>query len=440
MWKRNELTRRLSLDAPIVQGPFGGGLSAVDLVVAVSESGGLGSFGVHHLEASGIREVAERIRARTRRPFALNLWIPLHDSDDPRMTDGQWQAACESLRPFFSELGVEVPPRPARFSPRYDEQIEALLEVKPPVFSFVFGVPAPAVLERCRSAGIVTVGAATTPAEAKLLADAGVDLVVATGFEAGGHRVSFVADPETCLTGTLALVPQVVDTVKIPVIAAGGMADGRGIAAALKLGASAVQIGTAFLACEESKEAVQCRCAPHHADARLHGTSGAQHPQRIHRCHGRQDRPAAAISRAELADRAVSPRRARRRAHRPGFPVGGAGRAVAATSTRGGTHEVAGRRSRRRAVLTPSRPARELAARTARARASPRRQSPGSGLFLLLGHGLTHLGGAFLAAHLDGLSSHLHLDGRLRLEWIVTRRAGLLGHVVAPSNPTIGWT
>jgi nitronate monooxygenase len=185
----------------------------------------------------------------------LNLWIPLGDSDAPHLSDSQWQAACELLRPCFEQLGLDVPKRPARFSPRYEEQIESLLEIRPPVFSFVFGVPSAQVLERCRSAGIATVGAATTPAEAKLLADAGVDLIVATGFEAGGHRVSFLAEPEDCLTGTLALVPQVVDSVNVPVIAAGGMADGRGIAAALRLGASAAQIGTAFLACEESNAA-----------------------------------------------------------------------------------------------------------------------------------------------------------------------------------------
>jgi nitronate monooxygenase len=255
MWTSNEITRRLSLEAPIVQGPFGGGLSSVDLVVAVAEGGGLGSFGAHHLEPDGMREVAARIRARTNRAFALNLWIPLHDSDDPRMTDAQWRAACEVLRPYFDELGVPVPQRPARFSPRYQDQVEALLEIRPPVFSFVFGVPAPAVLDRCRTAGIVTIGAATTAAEARLLADAGVDMIVATGFEAGGHRVSFLREPEDCLTGTLALVPQVADAVKVPVIAAGGMADGRGIAAAFRLGASAAQIGTAFLACEESNAA-----------------------------------------------------------------------------------------------------------------------------------------------------------------------------------------
>jgi nitronate monooxygenase len=255
MSRNTQVTRRLALAAPIVQGPFGGGLSAVDLVVAVSESGGLGSFGVHHLDGAGIRDVARQIRARTQRPFALNLWIPLGDSDDPRLSDAQWNAACELLRPYFEELRVPVPERPRRFAPRYDEQIEAVLEARPAVFSFVFGVPTADVLDRCRGNDIATLGAATTAAEARLLADAGVDMVVATGFEAGGHRVSFLREPEDCLTGTLALVPQVVDTVKVPVIAAGGIVDGRGIASVLELGASAAQIGTAFLACEESNAA-----------------------------------------------------------------------------------------------------------------------------------------------------------------------------------------
>jgi nitronate monooxygenase len=268
MWKDTEVARRLGLAAPIVQGPFGSGLSSVDLVVAVSESGGLGSFGVHHLDGAGIRKVAGEIRARTQRPFALNLWIPLGDSDDPQMSEARWNSACELLRPYFSELGLPMPARPARFGPWYEEQVETVLELKPPVFSFVFGVPSASVLDRCHRDGIVTIGAATTPAEAKLLADSGVDMIVATGFEAGGHRVSFLMEPEDCLTGILSLLPQVVDAVRVPVIAAGGMADGRGIAAALKLGASAAQIGTAFLACEESNAAPLHRARLFSPDAR----------------------------------------------------------------------------------------------------------------------------------------------------------------------------
>ena len=247
-----EVSRRLHLDAPIIQGPFGSGLSSVELAVTVTESGGLGSFGVHHLDGAGIRDIATRIRARTQRSFALNLWIPHQAADDPQLTDAQWNGALELLRPWFEELRVPLPERPARFMPRFDEQLETVLELKPPVFSFVFGVPGAEALERCRRAGIITIGAATLPEEAKLLADAGVDMIVATGMEAGGHRVSFVREPEHCLTGTMALVPAVVDAVRVPVIAAGGIVDGRGVAAALTLGAGAVQIGTAFLACEES--------------------------------------------------------------------------------------------------------------------------------------------------------------------------------------------
>ncbi|GGY80439.1 NAD(P)H-dependent flavin oxidoreductase [Pseudoduganella plicata] len=252
MWKDTEVTRRLGLAAPIVQGPFGGGISSVELVVAVSESGGLGSFGVHHLGAAGIRDVAGRIRARTSRPFALNLWIPLDDADDPRIDDAQFARNAALLQPYFTELGLAMPPRPERFAPRYAEQIEAVLAARPAVFSFVFGIASPEVLARCRELGIVTLGAATTVDEAIALEKAGVDMVVATGSEAGGHRVSFLRGADESLSGTFSLVPQVADAVRIPVIAAGGIADARGIAAALTLGAHAVQIGTAFLACEES--------------------------------------------------------------------------------------------------------------------------------------------------------------------------------------------
>lgn len=268
MWRSTALARRLGLTAPIVQGPFGSGLSAVDLVVAVSEAGGLGSFGVHHLDGKGIQATASAIRARTGRPFALNLWVPLEDSENPTLSDAEYERALDTLRPYFSELGVPLPTRPQRFTPPYAEQIEALIEARPAAFSFVFGIPEPAVLRRCRELGILALGTATTVDEAIELERAGVDAVVASGFEAGGHRISFLRGAEESLTGTIALVPQVVDAVRIPVIAAGGIADGRGIAAAFCLGAQAVQIGTAFLACNESGASDLHREQLHGPDAR----------------------------------------------------------------------------------------------------------------------------------------------------------------------------
>lgn len=252
MWKNTAIAKRFGLRAPIVQGPFGGGLSSVDLVVAVAEAGGLGSFGVHHLTGTQLKDTAAAIRARTARPFALNLWIPFLDSEDPLISDQAYAQNAARLAPYYRELGISAPPPPERYMPRYQEQVEALLEARPAAFSFVYGVPAPEILARCKELEIVTIGTATTPDEARLLDQAGVDMIVATGFEAGGHRVSFLRHAEDSLTGTLALIPQVVDAVKAPVIAAGGIADGRGIAAALALGAQAVQIGTAFLACRES--------------------------------------------------------------------------------------------------------------------------------------------------------------------------------------------
>lgn len=255
MWRQRPtpFAQQLGLSAPIVQGPFGSGLSSVDLVVEVSEAGGLGSFGVHHLDGARILATAAAIRARTQRAFALNLWIPMQDSEDPSLSDAEYNEALDVLRPYFKELNVPVPAaRPQRFTPAYAEQIDALLEARPAVFSFVFGIPDPKVLHRCRELGIMTLATVTTVDEALEAERAGVDAVVASGFEAGGHRISFLREAEDSLTGTMALIPQVVDAVRIPVIAAGGIADGRGIAAALCLGAQAVQIGTAFLACDES--------------------------------------------------------------------------------------------------------------------------------------------------------------------------------------------
>lgn len=251
-WRRTRISERLQLTLPIVQGPFGGGLSSVALTAAVSEAGGLGSFGMHHLQGEEMLRTADAIRSRTRRPFAVNLWIPFEGSDDPACTKRDFSRYAEQLRPYFSELGCTVPEPPERFAPRFAEQIDAVLRIRPAVFSFVYGIPDADILKRCRELGIVTLGTATSVDEAIALEQAGVEMLVASGFEAGGHRVAFLRPPEESLIGTFALIPQVADAVGIPVIAAGGIADGRGMAAAFMLGAEAVQIGTAFLACEES--------------------------------------------------------------------------------------------------------------------------------------------------------------------------------------------
>jgi nitronate monooxygenase len=252
MWNETEVTKRLNIRYPIIQGPFGGGLSSTTLVAAVSNAGGLGSFGAHHLTPAQLRDVATAIRTLTTHPFAMNLWVGDHDSNGHQISQEEFDANLARLRPYYQELGIPEPSYPERFGQRFDEQIEALLEVRPPVFSFVFGIPPRSVLEECRRRGIRTIGTVTTIAEAQLLDEAQVDLIVASGFEAGGHRASFVKSPEESLTGTFALIPKVVDRVHTPVVAAGGIADGRGVAAALALGAQGVQIGTAFLACEES--------------------------------------------------------------------------------------------------------------------------------------------------------------------------------------------
>jgi nitronate monooxygenase len=182
----------------------------------------------------------------------VNLWVSTEDPAALAPSDISYAGATEALAEFFRELDLEPPRLPLSRWPTFDEQVAALLDARPPIFSFIFGIPPAAVLDECPRLKIVTIGTATTTAEAVALEEAGVDLVVATGAEAGGHRPSFLRAPELSLTGTFSLVPQVADAVNLPVIAAGGVADGRGVAAALTLGADAVQIGTAFLACEES--------------------------------------------------------------------------------------------------------------------------------------------------------------------------------------------
>jgi nitronate monooxygenase len=193
----------------------------------------------------------------------------MEDDGAPRSDEAAFNRSLAPLASYFAELQV---PRP-QFKPyspiRFEDQARILLDEKVPVFSFIFGIPPKEILDECRAKGIVTIGTATTPDEAAALQDASVDAIVASGFEAGGHRGSFLRPAEDSLTGTFSLVPQIVDIVEVPVIAAGGIADARGVIAALALGAEAVQMGTAFLPCEESgvssihREALLTRKAGH---------------------------------------------------------------------------------------------------------------------------------------------------------------------------------
>jgi nitronate monooxygenase len=252
MWNDTPFTRRLGLRYPIVQGPFGGGFSSVRLTATVSNAGGLGSFGALGETPERIAEIVSEIRKLTAAPFAVNLWVSTEDDAAKGLSREHYEAALRPLAPLFDELGVSPPAYPFAAAASFGDQVAALIAAQPPAVSFIFGIPSPEIVAACRAHRIVTMGVATTPQEARAVEEAGLDVVVASGFEAGGHRASFLRPAESSLTGTFALVPQVVDAVKIPVVAAGGIADARGVAAALTLGAHGAQIGTAFLACEES--------------------------------------------------------------------------------------------------------------------------------------------------------------------------------------------
>src|SRR5438132_1133451 len=250
-WNENRLTAKLGIDYPVIQGPLGG-LSSQRLTAAVSNFGGLGSFGAHSLAPEVIKDVIGEIRSLTSKPFAMNLWVSMED-EGARTSDEK--AFNSSLAPLAVHLAALGAPRPTYkpYSPiRFEDQARVLLDAKVPAFSFIFGIPPKEVLDECRTNRIVTIGTATTPEEGAALQEAGVDAIVASGFEAGGHRGSFLRAAEDSLTGTLSLVPQIVDIVDVTVIAASCIADARGVVAALALGAEAVQMGTVFLACEDS--------------------------------------------------------------------------------------------------------------------------------------------------------------------------------------------
>ncbi len=251
-WNNTSFSKLLNIEYPIVQGPFGGGMSSPALTAIVSNAGGLGSFGAQPYKAEEILKMGDAIKKLTKRPFNINLWVQDRDPDIAAFNNERFNNWLQVFRPFIEELNLPLPEFPEDNGPHFEEQVQAIFELRPAVFSFVYGIPPASILEECKSLGIKTMGTATNVVEAVALENAGVDAIVATGMEAGGHRVSFLLEPQKSLMGTFSLIPQVADAVSIPVVAAGGIADARGIRAALNLGASGVQIGTAFLGTMES--------------------------------------------------------------------------------------------------------------------------------------------------------------------------------------------
>jgi nitronate monooxygenase len=269
-WNENRLTAKLGIDYPIIQGPLGG-LSSQRLAAAVSNFGGLGSVGAHGLTPEAIKDVIAEIRSLTSKPFAMNLWVSTEDEGARTSDENAFNRSLGPLAVHIAALGAPRPEYEPYSRMRFEDQARVLLDEGVPVFSFIYGIPPREILEECRAKRIVTIGTATTPEESAALQDAGVDTIVASGFEAGGHRGSFLRAAEDSLTGTFSLVSQIADTVNLPVIAARGIADARGVLAALVLGAEAVQMGTVFLACEESgagplhREALRGKNAGHTA-------------------------------------------------------------------------------------------------------------------------------------------------------------------------------
>lgn len=233
---------------PIVQGPMLGA-SSPDMICAASMAGGIGSLGASNYSAEALREVIGLIGARVSdKPFAINLFVLEPARPDAAMLE----KAMAELAPWRAELGLAAQSIPDRWAEDFAAQFEVLVETAPPIASFTFGILSADQCARLKARGIKVIGTATTVAEARAWADVGADAICASGFESGGHRGTFIKPVEESLVGVFPLVSAVMATVSLPVIAAGGIMDGRSIAAMLQLGADAVQMGTAFLLAEES--------------------------------------------------------------------------------------------------------------------------------------------------------------------------------------------
>lgn len=252
------LLQLLGIELPIIQAPMAG-VQGSALAVAVSNAGGLGSLPCAMLGLDAIRSELATIKAQTARPFNVNFFCHVPPAADTER-EALWRT---TLAPYYAEFGIDastLPTGPGRV-PFSAEAAQVLSEVKPAVVSFHFGLPSAELLARARSWGAKILSSATTVDEARWLEAQGVDAIIAQGLEAGGHRGMFLSEDLSTQVGTFALLPQIVREVKVPVIAAGGIADAKGVAAAMKLGAAGVQIGTAYLLCPEATTSAVHRAA-----------------------------------------------------------------------------------------------------------------------------------------------------------------------------------
>ena len=249
MWPNDRFIKLCDIELPIIQAPMAGAALS-DMVVAVSEAGGLGSLACALLSVEQVRTELASIRQSTSRPINLNFFCYESPQGD-RAKELNWRRRLER---YYVELKADDSSIQNTARPRFDDKMcDVVTEFHPEVVSFHFGLPERSLLVRVKKAGAKVLASATSVDEARWLEDRGCDAIIAQGFEAGGHRGMFLTEDVSTQVGTIALVPQVVDAVKVPVIAAGGIADARGIVAAFALGAAAVQIGTAYLHCPEAR-------------------------------------------------------------------------------------------------------------------------------------------------------------------------------------------
>ncbi|MED3960874.1 nitronate monooxygenase [Niallia taxi] len=251
--KKNVLADLLNIKYPIIQAPMAGGITTSKLVAEVSETGALGMIGAGYLTPYQLKNQIDEIRSLTSKPFGVNLFVPQKfevNTQDVNSVNQILDAINKELNVTYTE--DLVLPNFLEEYEKFNEQIKIIIDMNIPVCSFTFGIPSKEIVASLQNANIIVIGTATTAEEAMEVEKSGIDIIVAQGAEAGGHRGSFIDESEDSLIGLMSLVPQVADTVSKPVVAAGGIMDGRGLMASICLGAVGVQMGTAFLTCDES--------------------------------------------------------------------------------------------------------------------------------------------------------------------------------------------